>query len=327
MYKIEVGFADICEAYTRIKPYIVKTPLIKSDKLSEFAGSDVWFKLENMQPIGAYKLRGAMNNMLAMSREDLARGVVAASAGNHSQAVAYAARMQGASAVVCVPESTPMNKRESAIRYGAELVVYGADYAAAEEKAHEIEREQVRKFVHAYESPETVAGQGTVAIEALLENNDFDAVIVPTGGGGLLCGVAIAAKAIKPDIEVYGLQTDTSAPWKKSFEEKRLNNDCPFIPSIADGLEGEITWPNVELALTCVDGIIVVSEESTKEGIKWMAKNHHLMIEGASATCIAAILERHEELKGKKVLCIITGGNIDLDKFCKVCEAEYPPRV
>ena len=123
MYKIEVGFADICEAYTRIKPYIVKTPLIKSDKLSEFAGSDVWFKLENMQPIGAYKLRGAMNNMLAMSREDLARGVVAASAGNHSQAVAYAARMQGASAVVCVPESTPMNKRESAIRYGAELVV------------------------------------------------------------------------------------------------------------------------------------------------------------------------------------------------------------
>jgi len=160
----------------------------------------------------------------------------------------------------------------------------------------------------------------------LLENNDFDAIIVPTGGGGLLCGVAIAAKAMKPEIEVYGLQTDTSAPWKKSFAEKRLNNDCPFIPSIADGLEGEITWPNVELALTCVDGIIVVSEESTKEGIKWMAKNHHLMIEGASATCIAALLEGHEELKGKKVLCIITGGNIDLDKFCKVCEAEYPER-
>lgn len=326
MYKIEVGFKDICEAYTRIKPYIVKTPLIKSDKLSEFAGNDVWFKLENMQPIGAYKIRGAMNNMLSMSKEDMARGVVAASAGNHSQAVAYAARMQGVNSIVCVPESTPMNKRESAIRYGAELVVYGADYAAAEEKAHEIEREQGRKFVHAFESPETVAGQGTVAIESLLENNDFDAIIVPTGGGGLLCGVAIAAKAMKPDIKVYGLQTDTSAPWKKSFEEKRLNNDCPFIPSIADGLEGEITWPNVELALTCVDGIIVVSEESTKEGIKWMAKNHHLMIEGASATCIAALLERHEELKGKKVLCIITGGNIDLDKFCKVCEAEYPAR-
>lgn len=327
MEKIKVGFPDICEAYARIRPYIEKTPLIHSDKLSEKTGCDVYMKMENLQPIGAYKLRGAMNNMLSLSKEDLARGVVAASAGNHSQAVAYAARMQGASAVVCVPESTPMNKRESAIRYGAELVVFGADYAAAEEKAHEIEREQGRKFIHAYESAETVAGQGTVAIEVLLEEHDFDVILVPTGGGGLLCGVTIAAKAMNPDIKIYGLQTDTSAPWKKSFEEKRLNNDCPFIPSIADGLEGEITWPNVELAISCgVDGIIVVKEESTKEGIKWMAKNHHYMIEGAAATCIAALLEGHEELKGKKVLCLITGGNIDLDKFCKVCEAEYPER-
>ena len=158
---------------------------------------------------------------------------------------------------------------------------------------------------------------------SLLEKGDFDAILVPTGGGGLLCGVAIAAKAMNPDIKVYGLQTNTSAPWDKSFHERKLNNDCPFLPTCADGLEGAITWPNVELALTCVDDIFVVDEERTREGIKWMAQKHHYMIEGASATCLAALFEDHQELKGKKVLCIITGGNIDLDKFCEICEKDY----
>ena len=130
-------------------------------------------------------------------------------------------------------------------------------------------------------------------------------------------------RAMNPDIKVYGLQTNTSAPWDKSFHERKLNNDCPFLPTCADGLEGAITWPNVELALTCVDDIFVVDEERTREGIKWMAQKHHYMIEGASATCLAALFEDHQELKGKKVLCIITGGNIDLDKFCEICEKDY----
>lgn len=320
---LKVEMKDIVEAYGRIRNYVQKTPLIYSPETSERTGSEVWFKMENLQPIGAYKLRGAMNNILGMSEEDLKCGVVAASAGNHSQAVAYAAKLKGVSAVVCVPESTPMNKRYGAIKHGARLVVYGPNYEDAENRAHEIEAEEGRKFVHAYESNETIAGQGTVAIESLLEKGDFDAILVPTGGGGLLCGVAIAAKAINPDIKVYGLQTNTSAPWDKSFHERKLNNDCPFLPTCADGLEGAITWPNVELALTCVDDIFVVDEERTREGIKWMAQKHHYMIEGASATCLAALFEDHRELKGKKVLCIITGGNIDLDKFCEICEKDY----
>lgn len=320
---IQVEMKDIVKAYARIKPYITQTPLIYSQPTSQRTGSEVWFKMENLQPIGAYKLRGAMNNMLSMNEEELEKGVVAASAGNHSQAVAYAARMKNTSAVVCVPESTPMNKREGALKYGAELVVYGPTYDEAEKKAYEIAAKEGRKFVHAYETPETIAGQGTVAIEALLQEGDFDAILVPTGGGGLLCGVAIAAKAMKPDIKVYGLQTDTSAPWFASFHEKQLNNNCPFLPTCADGLEGAISWPNVELALTCVDDIFVVSEKNTRAGIKWMAEKHHFMIEGASAVCLAALFEEHEELKGKKVLCLITGGNIDLDKFCAICQEEY----
>ncbi len=320
---LDVKFADIVEAYARVKPYIMQTPLIYSPATSKRTGSEVWFKMENLQSIGAYKIRGAINNLMSMSDEDLRRGVVAASAGNHSQAVAYAAKLKNTSAVVCVPESTPMNKREGALKHGAELVVYGPTYADAERRAHEIEKEQGRKFVHAYESHDTIAGQGTVALESLLEKDDFDAILVPTGGGGLLCGVAIAAKGINPNIKVYGLQTDTSAPWDKSFHQKELNNDCPFLPTCADGLEGAIDWPDVELALTCVDDIFVVTENHTREGIKWMAQNHHFMIEGASATCLAALFEQREELKGKKVLCIITGGNIDLDKFCEICSEEY----
>ncbi|MBE6030853.1 MAG: threonine/serine dehydratase [Clostridiales bacterium] len=321
---LHVEMKDIVEAYARIEKHIVKTPLIYSKETSERTGSEVWFKMENLQPIGAYKLRGAMNNLLGMSEEDRARGVVAASAGNHSQAVAYASKLMRVDAVVCVPESTPMNKREGALKHGARLVVYGPTYDDAEKKAHEIEIEEGRKFVHAFETEETIAGQGTVAIEALLEKGDFDVILVPTGGGGLLDGVAIAAKAMNPDIKVYGLQTNTSAPWYKSFYEGRLNNDCPFLPTCADGLEGEITWPNVELALRCgVDGIIVVDEKTTREGIKWMAAKHHFMIEGAAATCLAALFEDREELKGKKVLCLITGGNIDLDKFCDICADKY----
>lgn len=320
---LHVGMANIIEAYSRIRPYVRKTPLIYSSPTSERSGSDVWMKLENLQEIGAYKIRGAFNNLLAMSEKDLEKGVVAASAGNHSQAVAYAARMKNTSAVVCVPESTPMNKRAGALKYGAELVVFGKNYDAAEKKAHEIENESGRKFVHAYESTETIAGQGTVAVECLLEKADFDVILVPTGGGGLLDGVAIAAKALNPKIKVYGLQTETSAPWEKSFLNKQLDNSCPFLPTVADGLEGAITWPNVELALTCVDDIIVVSEHHTREGIKWMAEKHHQMIEGAAATCLAALFSNDIRLKGKKVLCIITGGNIDLDKFIEVCHGTY----
>ena len=157
---LKVEMKDIVEAYGRIRKYVQKTPLIYSPETSERTGSEVWFKMENLQPIGAYKLRGAMNNILGMSDEDLKCGVVAASAGNHSQAVAYAAKLKGVSAVVCVPESTPMNKRYGAIKHGARLVVYGPNYEDAENRAHEIEAEEGRKFVHAYESNETLRGRG-----------------------------------------------------------------------------------------------------------------------------------------------------------------------
>lgn len=316
---IDVKMTDIMKAYSKIKPLINETPLIYSKQLSEELGGEIWFKMESFQKTGSFKLRGALNNIMSMSDEELKNGVVTVSSGNHAKAVSYAAKLRGISAVVCVPESSPISKREGILEYGGELVVYGPTYEEADMKAREIEKETGRKFIHSYEAPATIAGQGTVIMEALLKEGDFDTILVPVGGGGLLCGTAIAAKAINPNIKVYGLQTNASAPWYKSFYEKRLNNDCDFLPTCADGLEGKIGWPTVELSLTCVDGIIVVDEEVTRKGVQWMAEKHHYMIEGSSATCLAALFQRKIELKGKKVLNIITGGNIDLDKFCKIC--------
>ena len=315
---ISVSMLDIVNAYARIKPYIMETPLICSSAASEDSGGEVWFKMESLQVTGSFKIRGALNNILLMDEKELERGVLAVSSGNHAQAVAYAARLRKSTAVLCVPESAPMTKREGILKYGGQLEVYGATYDLAEARAHQIEQESGRKNIHGYESPETIAGQGTAVLEALLHKGDFDAVLVPTGGGGLLCGTAIAAKAINQEIKVYGLQTDTSPPWGKSFHRKKLDLSCEFKPTCADGLEGVITWPNVELALTCVDDIIIVKESSTRSGIRWMGEKHHYMIEGASATCLAALFENRSFFKGKKVLCMITGSNINLSNYCSI---------
>ncbi|NLA25790.1 MAG: threonine/serine dehydratase [Firmicutes bacterium] len=315
---INVSMLDIVKAHARIKPYIIKTPLICSPDASRDTGGEIWFKMESLQLTGSFKMRGALNNILLMSDEELEKGAVAVSSGNHAQAVAYAAGLRKSTAVLCVPETTPMTKREGVMKYGGQLEIYGDTYDMAEIRARQIEQESGRKYIHGYESPETIAGQGTAALEALLQESDFDTILVPTGGGGLLCGTAIAAKAINPAVKVYGLQTDTSPPWEKSFKQKKLDLSCEFKPTCADGLEGVITWPNVELALTCVDDIIIVKEDSTRNGIKWMGEKHHYMIEGASATCLAALFENRSFFKGKKVLCMISGSNINLSSFCSI---------
>lgn len=320
---IDVNMQDIAKAYSNIKAYVRNTPLIYSGETSKRVDSEVWFKMEALQRTRSFKLRGAINNIMLMDDRELKKGVITTSSGNHGLAVAYASQIKKISAIICVPETSPMSKRQGILKYGAELIVCGTTYEEANNKAKEIQKETGRKFIDSYATASTIAAQGTVAIECLLEKEDFDIILVPTGGGGLLSGVSIAAKSINPNIEVYGLQTDTSAPWFKSFNEGRLNNDYPFAETCADGLEGKIEWANVELARKHADGIIVVSEEKTREGIKWMAEKHRYIIEGSSATCLAALFKSKERFKDKKVLSIITGGNIDFDKFYEICGKDY----
>ncbi|KGT72724.1 pyridoxal-5'-phosphate-dependent protein subunit beta, partial [Bradyrhizobium japonicum] len=198
MTLLQISFQDILKAHKRVREEILKTPLIQSKPLSQEADSEVWLKLECLQKTGSFKLRGALNKIVSLSEAELQAGVITASAGNHAMGVAYAASLKGISALIVVPKTAPETKKEGIKRYGAELVVYGDNYDEAEAHAYQLAKEIGRTFVHAFEDNEIIAGQGTVGLEALLEEPDFDAIVVPAGGGGLICGIAIAAKAINP---------------------------------------------------------------------------------------------------------------------------------
>ncbi|MGG4444118.1 threonine ammonia-lyase [Brevibacillus fortis] len=315
---LSVSFLDIVNAHKNLKGQVIHTPLISSPALSAIADADVWMKLECHQKTGSFKARGALNKIASLTEEELARGVITASAGNHAQGVAYAASLKGASALIVVPKTAPETKKAGIKRYGAELVVYGDSYDDAESHAYELAKETGRTFVHAFEDNEIIAGQGTAALEALLEEPNFDVILVPAGGGGLICGVALAAKAIKPDVQVIGIQTHASPPWYYSFREKRLA-DVVYSDSLADGLHGGITQGNLDLALQIVDDFLLVEEEHVAQAMSWLAKEHHLMVEGSGAVGIAALMQGTvPDLAGNKVLTIVSGSNVDAGKLAGI---------
>lgn len=315
---LQVSYNDILRAHRRIKAEITHTPTIHSEPLSVAADADVWLKLENLQRTGSFKIRGALNKLFTLSDDELAKGVITASAGNHAQGVAYAAALRHTSALIVVPTTAPETKMAGIRRYGAQLVTYGNNYDEAEQHAYELAEKLGRVFVHAFEDNEIIAGQGTAALEACLEHPDVSTVVVPAGGGGLICGVAVAAKAMNPNVRVIGIQTHASPPWYYSFKAGKLV-DVEYSDSLADGLHGGITQGNLDLALQVVDDFVLVEEPQVAEAIQWMAKEHHLMVEGSAAVGIAALLNHQIDLsRGEKVLNIISGSNIDLAKFARL---------
>jgi threonine dehydratase len=315
---LSVSFLDIVKAHKNLKGQVIHTPLISSPALSAIADADVWMKLECHQKTGSFKARGALNKIASLTEAELARGVITASAGNHAQGVAYAASLRGVSALIVVPKTAPETKKAGIKRYGAELVVYGDSYDDAESHAYELTKETGRTFVHAFEDNEIIAGQGTAALEALLEEPDFDVILVPAGGGGLICGAALAAKAINPDVQVIGIQTHASPPWYYSFREKQLA-EVVYSDSLADGLHGGITQGNLDLALQIVDDFLLVEEEHVAQAMSWLAKEHHLMVEGSGAVGIAALMQGTvPDLAGKKVLTIVSGSNVDARKLAEI---------
>lgn len=315
---LSVSFFDVVKAHKHLSGQIVQTPLIQSAALSSLSGADVWMKLESQQKTGSFKVRGAWNKIASLTEEELAHGVITASAGNHAQGVAYAASQKGVSALIVVPKTAPETKKAGIRRYGAELVVHGDSYDEAESYAYLLAKETGRTFVHAFEDNEIIAGQGTVGLEAMLEEPDFDAILVPAGGGGLICGVALAAKAINPAVRVIGIQTHASPPWYYSFREKKLA-DVEYSDSLADGLHGGISQGNLDLALAIVDDFLLVEEEHVASAMYWMAKEHHLMVEGSGAVGIAALMQGVvPDLAGQKVLCIVSGSNVDASKLAGI---------
>ena len=311
---------DIRRAGERIANVARRTPLEHSRWLSAEQERDVFLKLECLQLTGAFKIRGAMAKLSALTADERSRGVLTVSAGNHGLAVAHCSEALQLDATIVVPESASSAKVASIRRYPVTLIERGANYDEAERAARAMEIESGATFVSPYNDREVIAGQGTIGLEIVEDSPDIDVVVVPVGGGGLLAGVAIAVKAINPEIKVYGAEPLTSPTMTAALKAGGIV-EIEEQPTIADGCAGNIepgsmTFPIIQ---HLVDGIILVSEDSIRTAVARVAREDHLMIEGSAAVSIAALND--PLLGGKSVAAIVSGRNISLDLFAEVIGA------
>ncbi|MBE3589742.1 MAG: threonine ammonia-lyase [Firmicutes bacterium] len=316
---MSVTLDDIREAAERIRGVASRTPVLRVRSLEQVAGRPLFLKMENMQRTGSFKIRGAYNKISRLSEEERARGVVAASAGNHAQGVALAAAQVGTRAVIVMPQGAALPKVMATRGYGAEVVLHGDTYDAAYQRAREIERERGLVYVHAFNDPAIIAGQGTVALEILEDVPDADAVVVPIGGGGLISGVAVAVKALRPGARVIGVQAEGAAA---VYESRRAGRPVELerVRTVADGLAikrpEELTLKLIE---RYVDDIVLVSEDSIARAIMLLAERAKAVVEGAGAVALAAVLSGRVPPAERTVL-VVSGGNIDLIQLARVID-------
>ncbi|MEN3334075.1 MAG: threonine dehydratase [Blastocatellia bacterium] len=313
----QVTLDDIRQAAERIQTLARRTPLERSRWLSSELNGDVLLKLECLQLTGSFKLRGALAKLARLTEEERGRGVLTVSAGNHGLAVAHCAEALGLDARIVVPRSASRAKVEAIRRYPVTLIECGETYDEAERAARRMESESGAVFVSPYNDPQVIAGQGTLALEILADAPDVDALIVPVGGGGLIAGVAIAAKALQPHVKVYGAEPATTATMSAALAAGRIV-EIAEEETLADGLAGNIEPGSMTFPLTrdFIDGMIVVEETAIRRAVARVAREDHLMIEGSAAVSIAALSD--ERLQGRRVAAIITGRNITLDLFTRI---------
>ena len=307
---------DIRAAAKRIDGAVVRTPMLLSRTLSEVIGAEVWLKFENLQFTAAYKERGALNKLLQLTAEERARGVIAASAGNHAQAVAYHAKRLGIPATIVMPESTPMVKVTQTAGHGATVVLFGKIVDDAFAKARELALENGYVFVHAFDDPQIIAGAGTVGLEMLEEAPDLDTITVPIGGGGLMSGVAIAARAVKPDIELIGVEAELYPSMKCAIQhcQMPLGGDT-LAEGIAVKQPGELTS---RILKEYANDVALVSERDLERAVAMLVGIEKTVVEGAGAAGLAAMLAEPDRYKGKKVATLLCGGNIDTHLLANV---------
>ena len=315
-----IGIEDVRRAAAAIAGQVLVTPLLPAPRLSDLTGATVFVKHENMQPTGAFKERGALNRLLALSAEDRARGVVAMSAGNHAQAVAYHARRLGIAATIVMPAVTPLVKAENTRGHGAEVVLEGATLAESELVARRLATERGLTLVHPYDDPLVMAGQGTVALEMLEAIPDLDDIVVPIGGGGLIAGIAVAARAIRPDIRIVGVE----AGLYPSCHNALRGEDSPIGGStLAEGIAvknvGRLTLPIIR---ALVSEIVLVDEPTIERAVNAYATLCRTMAEGAGAAGLAAMLARPDLFRGRRVGLVLCGGNIDARLLASVMVRE-----
>lgn len=313
----KVTLEKIRRAAEVLKGVARRTDMIYAPKLS--TRSQVYLKTENLQVTGSFKVRGAFYKISTLSKEELERGVIACSAGNHAQGVALGAQQRGAKAIICMPDIAPIAKVEATKSYGAEVRLVPGTYDDASAYAAKVCAEKGMTFVHPFDDPDVIAGQGTVGLEILEQLPDVEAVMIPVGGGGLISGVAYAIKQLKPDCKVYGVEAAEAASMKRSVEANdklTLASANTFADGIAVKHPGDLTFDMVN---QYVDGIVTVSEDEIAAAILFLIEQRKLVCEGAGAVSVAAMIyDKVPELQGKKVCCLLSGGNIDVNILSRV---------
>ena len=312
--------ADIQAAAARIAGAVIHTPTLHSRTLSELVGADIWLKFENLQFTAAYKERGALNKLLALGEDERRRGVVAASAGNHAQAVAYHGKRLGIPVTIVMPVSTPTMKVTQTEGHGATVILHGERFDDAHAFAKQLEGEKGFVFVHPFDDPAVISGAGTVALEMLAAVPDLDVLVVPIGGGGLISGIATAAKAIKPDIEVIGIEAELYPSMKNVVEggHRAIGGDT-LAEGIAVKVPGELTR---RIIAARVDRIDLVAEKDIEHAVALLVGIEKTVVEGAGAAGLAAILADPDRYRGRKVGTVLCGGNIDTHLLANVLVRE-----
>ena len=311
---------DIKDAKKRLENTISKTPLMKAPSLSKEKSAQIYLKEDNLQITGSFKLRGAFNKVAMLDSAKREAGVVAASAGNHAQGLAFAAQYFGCVATIFMPEATPLTKVIGVKSYGANVVLTGENFDEAYASAIKFAKDNNKEFVHPFADDEVIAGQGTIALEILESIENIDQIIVPIGGGGLISGIAIAAKSINPNIKITGVVASGAKGMKESFEA-RMPIDSSSVRTIADGIAvRDVTPKLLDIILEYVDEIIEVSDNETANAILFLLEKHKLMVEGAGAVSVAAIMHDKVDIAGKKVCAVVSGGNIDVTMLSLIIE-------
>jgi len=306
-----IDIQDIRNAYKNISAFVHRTPLIYSRSFSAMTGAEVYLKAENLQKTGSFKVRGAFTKMTSLKDGK----VIAASMGNHAQGVAYAAGRLGLHAKIIMPVTAPIVKEEATRGYGAEVMLYGESFGDALEYAL---KQKDYIFIHAFDDDAVIAGQGTVGLEIVEDMKDIDVVLVPVGGGGLISGISVAVKAVSPKTEIIGIQTESAPSAHVSFREKRAIEKTP-LPTLADGIAvGKVGEKALEIMGRYVDEVTLVSEDSIAMAILLFLERKKLVVEGAGAVPLAALLKDKERFKGKRVVLVVSGGNIDFTLIDKI---------
>ena len=315
------NYKEIEAAYERISGVLPVTPLAESFDLST-EGQKYFFKLESLQKVKSFKIRGALNKMMTLSDGERKRGAATISSGNHGCSVSYAASLLGIeNAKIIVPETTPKSKIEKIKYFGGDVMLMGRNYDEAHQKGMDFIEESGMTYIDPYyDDPKIYGGQGTTAIELLKQNPEIDTIIVPIGGGGLITGIAVAAKTINPEIRVIGVQTEACPAMIKSYEDNVFYKEYPCEHSLCDSLIGGVGALSYAMVKDYVDDLIAVSEESIAKAVGFMAMEEKIVAEAGSCTTVAAVQDFRERIGGKNVALIISGGNIDGDLLFNLME-------